>query len=251
MSVPVGDTCRSRKANLFSLPLELRQQIYSYLMPAQTTPRPIRGAGINAVSHRGPRLGLLLVNRQLTAETLDHYFSVATWKIILDHEFNYFRNDPELLGLAAWPHVSRIQKIEIVFFCNLFLLKEYPSFGQEQYYAEIKRRATRACEIFASIPALRKVSVSFIDTIRSRGFEHKAALIEPVRVLKDKVDFDIGQISGICEEDLDVFVNAMQTCLGVTSTNSQRSASPRTLSPKDRLGSELNGAPNLVPAIDS
>jgi len=244
MSSPVGDMNLSK---LLSLPLELRQQIYSHLMPAQTTPRPIPGAGINAVSHRGPRLGLLLVNRQLTAEALDYYFSVATWKIILDHEFNYFRNDPELRGLAAWSHVSRIQKIEIVFFCNLFLLKEYPSFGQEQYYAEIKRRATRACEIFESIPDLRKVSVSFIDTIRSRGFEHKAALVEPVRILKDKVDFDIGQISGICEEDLDVFVKAMQTSLGVNPASDQQPV----ISPRERLTGELNEAPNMVPAIDS
>lgn len=236
---------------LFRLPLELRQQIYSYLMPVQTVPRPIPGAGINAVSHKGPRLGLLLVSRQLAAEALDYFFAVATWKIILDHEFNYFRNDPDLKNLAAWSHVTRIQRIEIVFFCNLFLLKEYPSFGQDQYCAEIKRRATRACEIFQSIPALRRVSVSFIDTIQSRGTEHKAALVEPVRMLKDKVEFDIGQISGICEEDLDIFVKAMRDCLGVMAPVNQNQPRTKAAPPNKPLATGLNGAPNMVAAIDT
>lgn len=205
---------RTPPPTLLSLPLELRQQIYTYLIPAENVSHPLPSVGITSVSHRPPPLSLLTTHSQLTLEILDYFFGTATWKLIFSHAFNFFRVDPSLYKLAASPILQQIRKVEVVFFCDILLLKEYPSFGLEKFCAEITRRADRACEVLATAPMLSHVSVSWIDTTNTGGWEEKAKILLPLRRLKEKVTFGISEINGPEEVDQVRFVKAMTETLG-------------------------------------
>ena len=143
------------RPHLFTLPLELRQQIYSHLLPAQPTSHPLPSVGLTSVSHRPPTSALLNIHPQIGDEILEHFYTITTWKLIFSHAFNFFRADPHLQILEQSPALHSIRKVEIVFFCDILLLKNYPSFGLRNFCAEIRRRAERACEVLAQARSLR------------------------------------------------------------------------------------------------
>jgi len=203
--------------SILRLPLELRQHIYSYLMPEQIIPKPIPGVGLTSVTHRPPPPDLLLINSQITEDLMNYYFTISTWKIILSHEFNYFRNDPTLSNLAKWPHLHRIQKVHIMFFCNIFLLREYPSFGLDQFCSEIRRRSARATDIMLTIPGLRLVTVSWQDNTKTGDVEQKASLSDPLLKLKElsQVEFLLGDIVGPDQAEMPLFLNRVKALLPV------------------------------------
>ncbi|TKA82169.1 hypothetical protein B0A55_02025, partial [Friedmanniomyces simplex] len=112
------------------------------------------------------------------------------------------------------PALAQIRKVEVVFFCDILLLKEYPSFGLEAFCAEIRRRCDRACSVLAQARRLSSVTVSWIDTTLTGGWEEKATILEPLRKLGPEVTFRIGEINGPTDVDRERFVRAMQDVLG-------------------------------------
>lgn len=206
----------SSQAPLLRLPLELRQQIYSYLLVRENVSHPFPSVGITSVSHRLPTSALLNIHPQLTDEILAYFYSVSTWKLIFSHAFNFFRVDPDLSHLARSSALKEMRNIEIVFFCDILLLRNYPSFGMGRFCDEIKRRAERACYVLAGARKLRRVTVSWIDTTMTGGWEQKAAVLQPLRRLAGGRDicFKIGEINGPDDVDRATFVKAMQGVLG-------------------------------------
>lgn len=105
-----------------------------------------------------------------------------------------------------------------MFFCDILLLREYPSFGLEKFCAEIRRRADRACEILGQAGKLTGVTVSWIDTTLTGGWTQKAGILEPLRKLKwmggREVTFRIGEVNGPEGLDRETFVKAMEDVLG-------------------------------------
>lgn len=198
----------------FGLPLELRQQIYAYFMPRENVSHPLPSVGITSVTHRPPTLDLLRIHPQFTEEVLDCFYSVTTWKLIFSHAFNFFRVDPFLNKLEQSPALGKIRRIEVVFFCEILLLKEYPSFGLESFCAEIRRRCDRACSVLSQAKRLSHVTVSWIDTTLTDGWEQKATILQPLQKLGPDVTFRIGEINGPQELDRERFVRAMQEALG-------------------------------------
>lgn len=206
---------------LLALPLELRQQIYAHLLPAQRITHPLPGVGITSVSHRLPSSALLNIHPKITDELLAYYYSLATWKLIFSHAFNFFRVDPDLAALQRSHVLSRMRKVEVVFFCDILLLKDYPSFGLNQFCAEIKRRADKACDVLTGARELKSVTVSWIDTTQTHFWEEKACILEPLRKLaangsknSGNVTFKIGEINGPDDLDRDMFMDAMRRVLG-------------------------------------
>lgn len=208
---------------LLRLPLELRQQIYGHLLhltvPSQGS-HPLPGVGITSVSHAPPQLGYLLIHPTITAELLSHFYNLATWKIVFSHAFNFFRTDPELHALEGSNVVKRLKKVELVFFQDILLLREYPSFGLEAFCREIRRRADRACHVLLHhATELKTLTVSWIDTTTVGGWEQKADILEPLRQLKGKVEVRIGEVKiNACDEEkqgsYETFVRAMREVLG-------------------------------------
>ncbi|KAF2767942.1 hypothetical protein EJ03DRAFT_337240 [Teratosphaeria nubilosa] len=203
-------------APIFQLPLELRQEIYSYLVMPGPISHPLPGVGITSVSHKLPSSALLFINKQFTADILDYYYTITTWKLIFSHAFNFFRVDPCLDGLARSPALRHIQKVEVVFFCDILLLKEYPSFGMTRFCDEIRKRADRACEVLSQSERLRSVTVSWIDTTMTGDWSEKATTLQPLRRLAKSTDltFRIGDVAGPEDVTPAVFSEAMQEVLG-------------------------------------
>lgn len=203
-------------APILRLPLELRQQIYAYLLPRENTSHPLPSVGITSVSHRPPSTSLLNIHSQLTDEILDYFYTISTWKLVFSHAFNFFRVDPDLRRLESSPSLDQIRKVEVIFFCDVLLLKNYPSFGLESFCAEIKKRASRACDVLCQADKLRTVVVSWNDSTNTGHWEEKAKIVEPLKNLsirKPNVKFKIGKISA---EDVDreAFAEALQNVLG-------------------------------------
>jgi hypothetical protein len=206
---------------ILRIPLELREQIYDYLLALDTPGQgshPLPGVGITSVSLAPPSTGLVLIHPTITAEVLDRFYSQVTAKIIISHAFNFFRTDPELRHLESSIALQRMRKVELVFFQDILLLKDYPSFGLESFCAEIRRRAYRACDVLLQAPRLQLLTISWIDTTRIGGWAVKSHILEPLRKLKDHVRVSIGdvRVSGDSEteaEDLDAFKRALEQAL--------------------------------------
>jgi len=199
---------------ILRLPLELRQQIYSYLLPCEPVSHPLPTVGITSVSHQLPSANILLIHPNISEEVLDYYYAITTWKLIFSHAFNFFRIDPDLRQLEQSAALARIRKVELVFFCDILLLREYPSFGLESFCAEIRKRADRACQVLSNAKQLCSVTVSWIDTTLTGGWTEKAKILQPLRQMDKHITFRIGEINGPEDVDREMFVEAMRDVLG-------------------------------------
>ncbi|GIZ39837.1 hypothetical protein CKM354_000320400 [Cercospora kikuchii] len=202
---------------LLRLPLELRQHIYSYLLPRENVSHPLPSVGITSVDHRPPSRPLLNIHPALTAEILDYFYSISTWKLVFSHAFNFFRVDPDLRKLEQSPSLRLITKVELVFFCDVLLLQSYPSFGLESFCTEIKRRATRACQVLSHATHLRTVVVSWCDSTNTGRWSQKSDIIAALQVLDTQspgLRFQIGSVSAD-DVDEEQFAMALQNVLGV------------------------------------
>ncbi|PIB01755.1 hypothetical protein CB0940_01073 [Cercospora beticola] len=202
---------------LLRLPLELRQHIYSYLLPRENVSHPLPSVGITSVDHRPPSRPLLNIHPALTAEILDYFYSISTWKLVFSHAFNFFRVDPDLRKLEQSSSLRLITKVELVFFCDVLLLQSYPSFGLESFCTEIKRRATRACQVLSNATHLRTVVVSWCDSTNTGRWSQKSDIIAALQVLDTQspgLRFQIGSVSAD-DVDEEQFAMALQNVLGV------------------------------------
>ncbi|CAD0113283.1 unnamed protein product [Aureobasidium uvarum] len=177
---------------LLQLPLELRQQIYSHLCPASPISNPIPTVGITSVSHAPPPVSFLLTSRAVYSDLLPYFFSIATWKLIASHAFNFYRIDPTLSNFAASFLLHKIQKVELVLWFDGSLLKSYPSLKTQTYCMEIRKRATRTCEILAAAPELRTLTVSWIDSTVEEAMEEKRDVLDALRRLDVNVMIEVG-----------------------------------------------------------
>lgn len=208
-------------AAIFRLPLELRQQIYAYLLPRETVSHPLPAAGITSVSHRPPSSSLLNIHPQLTAEILNFFYTLSTWKLVFSHAFNFFRIDPSLRKLEASPSLACLRKIELVFFCDAQLLKSYPRLRVDTFCDEIALRAARACDVLRLAVRLRRVEVSWIDTTDTGAWAEKARVLAPLRALgehaaaRDRpLAFVVGTVRGRRDLGRREFAEALREVVG-------------------------------------
>ncbi|KAI9700174.1 MAG: hypothetical protein M1820_006842 [Bogoriella megaspora] len=201
---------------LLDLPLELRTQIYDLIPATSSCPlsHPISTLALTSVSHRPPPVSLLLVCRAVTNDLLSHYYRSATFKIVLSHVFNFYRVDPNLSKFAAHPVLQYIENVELVFFCDGILLRDYPSFGPEQACREVGRRAERAVEVLSQAQNLKHVKISWIDPGGHWGGRSEA--VRPVVALRQRgVTVSIGEILGIGGDEKEIVVHSLELELGI------------------------------------
>ena len=101
--------------------------------------------------------------------------------------------------------------MELVFYCDVLLLREYPSFGLESFCKEIKRRAERACEVLMGAAELRTVVVSWIDTTKTGGWGEKKGVLVPLKKLvrRGGISFRVGRVCGCDSVDRALFVEGL------------------------------------------
>lgn len=177
---------------------------------------------------------MLNIHPQISDEILEYYYSIATWKLIFSHAFNFFRVDPDLKGLERSATLGRLRKVEIVFYCDVLILRDYrdprDSGGggaMKSFCDEIRKRADRACEVLLQAAKLRAVTVSWIDTtgcgtpsdVSSSDTEdpwmRKYTILAPLRKLLQHpgglITFKIGHVNGLAR---DWFMRAMEDVVG-------------------------------------
>ncbi|KAK3053387.1 hypothetical protein LTR09_005556 [Extremus antarcticus] len=195
---------------LLAIPLELRHLIYSHLIPPSPLSHPLPSIGITSVSHTPPSIRLLRINRQITSEILDYFYALTTWKLVFSHAFNFFRVDPDLTGLERSEVLRRMRKVEVVFFCDVLLVKGWDRGGRSEMSGgdgrrasgrlpledEVRRKAERAVDVLLLAKELRTVVVSWIDTTGNLlgGVDgQQASMLEPLRRLRGRVGFKVGR----------------------------------------------------------
>ena len=83
--------------------------------------------------------------------------------------------------------------MELVFWFDGALLKNYPSLKTFAYCQEIRKRATRACEILAAAENLKVVVVSWVDTTTEEAMDDKRQVLDALMCLdREKVKLEIG-----------------------------------------------------------
>ncbi|KAI9653526.1 MAG: hypothetical protein M1821_007034 [Bathelium mastoideum] len=195
---------------LQDLPFELRAQIYEYLLPDLPLGHPVESTAITSVSPRPPSLSLLLLCHSLTEEVLSNYYRHALYKLVLSHAFNFYRNDPNLDNLSKHPILQKIQNVELVFFCDGVLVRDYPSFGPDRACQEVRRRAERAVEVLEHAASLKKVVVSWVDPGRHWGV--RAEVVTPLRPLRKMgIKLEVGEVLGVEDAERDKLMRALKT----------------------------------------
>ena len=204
---------------LFRLPLEIRQRIYSLLLPAHATCYPLPSVRIPSVSHALPTPALLSIHPRLTDEILDHFYAITTWKLIFGHSFNFFnffRTDFRLERLEASSILRRLRKVEILFFCDVVLGCKRPSFGAGSFCPEIAVRAARAVDVLLRADELRVLTVSWMDMTGTGDWAEKRRIFDPLQRLADRCTFKIGTVNP--PADRPHFIAAMEGALDVDAT---------------------------------
>ena len=181
---------------LLALPPELRAQIYDHLLPPNPLAHPVPSIALTSVSHHPLPIPLLLICHILTDELLAHYYRHATFKLVLSHAFNFYRIDPALDNLNNHPILQRIENVELVFFCDGVLVRDYPSFGPERACLEVERRAERAVEVLQNAVTLKRVTVSWVDPGGHWGT--RSTIVRPVQpLLERRVIVEVGEVLGV------------------------------------------------------
>lgn len=225
---------KKQHLTFFSLPLEVREEIYSYLLPPHPTSHPLPSVGLTSVSHRPPKSAYLNIHPQIADEILEYFYTITTWKLIFSHAFNFFRVDPDLKGLERSHALSQLRRVELVFYCDVLLLKDYSAGGMmDTFCSEIRRRADRACDVLMQAEKLRCVVVSWIDTTAQNyslvfgndtAVKRKSILLSPLKKLLHRPGLPIKlKIGHVNELSLEWFVGAMKDIMSETNDEEKNS----------------------------
>ncbi|KAF2221179.1 hypothetical protein BDZ85DRAFT_25229 [Elsinoe ampelina] len=188
----VSDPC-----GLFRLPLEIRHQIYSYLISRETISSPVAGADIASVSLKPPSTVVLTVSKSLSADVFSYFIENSLWCVNIQYAFNFFRADPDLNGLVSWPFVQHLRKIHLVVTINRALLLEYPGLTVGMYCMELAARLDKICQTLSSAGHLKTVLISFHDGSTKSAPEQKAQIFEGLSRLPKHTEIHTGALQSI------------------------------------------------------
>lgn len=209
---------QNRPWHLFRLPLELRQQIYSHLLEDDIKYSPLPSVGINSVRPTPPSDNLLMAHPTMTQDVLDYFYSIATFTIVCTHSYNLFRIDPEYQHLAQCSILPYVRRLEIEFYSNRAILKEYPSVGVQGLYAQMENRAARLCQALTKAKDLRTVIVSLKDKTNGETYDRKSDILRPLRLLCENghpdLRFEIGDVVAAESVDEQEFAAALGRIVG-------------------------------------
>ncbi|KAG8626412.1 hypothetical protein KVT40_005357 [Elsinoe batatas] len=191
-SFEVTDIC-----GIFSLPLEIRHQIYSYLISCETITSPVAGTDIASVSLKPPSTVILTVSKSLSADAYCYFIENSLWCVNIQYAFNFFRADPDLNGLVSWPFVQHLRKIHLVITITKTLLLEYPSLTLGMYCNELAARLAKICQSLSSASHLKIVYISFRDDSARSAPEQKAQIFQGLARLPELTEIYVKELTSI------------------------------------------------------
>ncbi|OQN98831.1 hypothetical protein B0A48_15177 [Cryoendolithus antarcticus] len=180
-----------RRATLLTLPVEVRNEIYSYLLPKRhhlekTT--YIRGSSVS-VSHRPPQGVLLLIHPVISQELFDYHRHVARYHLIISHGFALTGEDRDFNSIFTPDVLKCIRHLDIYILANAALLRSFPSETPETAWAEIGRRLEGLCKVFAHSPYLKRVNLRWFDGLPPGPTQLKLKILEVLGTLPREVSF--------------------------------------------------------------
>lgn len=107
----------------FRLPLELRQQIYSFLLSKETIPSPFSGVGLQTIECCEPSIflksNLRCMHSIILGETMNYFYSITNWRIVCGYSLRDRLVDHQLQRLEVHPILSRISTVNLWFWFNI------------------------------------------------------------------------------------------------------------------------------------
>nr|OQO29154.1 hypothetical protein B0A51_03858 [Rachicladosporium sp. CCFEE 5018] len=187
MSTPIPE----RRAPLLTLPVEVRNEIYSYLLPKRHHPEKttyIRGS-IVSVSHCPPQSTLLLIHPVISQELLDYHRHVARYYLSISHGFALTGEDRDFNSIFTPDVLKCIRHLDIYILANAALLRSFPSETPETAWAEIGRRLEGLCEVFAHSPHPKRVNIRWLDGFPPGPTQPKLKILEVLGTLSRDLSF--------------------------------------------------------------
>ena len=171
-------------SSFLNLPIELRYNIYDYLSPKEGLHYPCPSSPITTLSCKAPPRQMLLTCHQICDEIQAYYYRRVTLEFIFPRNTPINREDLKPGTLAA---VRRARRVELV----LKLIKSVdPCWAANGWVGELARLLKdegRDLELVI-------ISITCSRVIWDEASEFLKSLLAPLRILKGRVRFDIGNI---------------------------------------------------------
>ncbi|MCJ1311471.1 hypothetical protein MMC25_005142 [Agyrium rufum] len=189
---------------LLKLPLEIRLQIYSYLVIPRKHYTPFSNLDITS-SSAGFHISILLTNQQLYSEAWRFFLSTMTWEIEIFHNFSYIRTWPyatTIQDLLAFPHM---RKFDVRIVLDGKLLSDYPSYTVEQFISDTTDHAKKIMTILGKLPGIL-VTISWYDTLLRSRWEMSRWILASLLCLRQDCNIHIGSYYSLrCPMSASVF----------------------------------------------
>jgi hypothetical protein len=185
---------------IFRLPIELRYDIYDYLSINEPVCYPFPCSPITSISHGAPPRQLLLSCRKIHDEVRAHYYGRATFRFLAVGSSRHKRVDISIGTLTA---IRQAKKVELMLVWNLS--EQRISAGPQTWpWMMIRWVGEQAALLRDEGHKIELVTLSLRDTSTAGTWQMKEQLLKPLKMLKGKCRFDVGEIITVQMEDQEV-----------------------------------------------
>lgn len=179
------------------LPTELRYDIYDYLSLDDPICYPFPSSPITSISHRAPPRQLLLACHKIHDEVRTHFYSRATFRLLALGSSRIKRADISPGTLVA---IRRAKKVELMLMWNL--TGERANANPKTWPWCMNGWLGEQVELLKDEGhQLELITISLRNASSAVPWEMKKKLIAPLRMLRGKVRFEVGEIITVQEEE--------------------------------------------------
>lgn len=182
-------------SHILCLPLELRYEIYSYLLPAESILWPGKRSPNVPVKNFGLPLSLLLTNHQLSTEACHWFHRTAVFRFFAIGSTSMLDEGKAVAEMvpSALSCLRQMRNVELVLCWNLD--GERSRTGRDCWPKWMTTWLDELVDVFVREAwGLEVVIVSLKDPSTKARWTMKKPLLEPLRRLKGRVQFRVGSL---------------------------------------------------------